>query len=562
LRLNSLAGCAVVFFALAIPASPATLIITNTNDSGPGSLRDTLEIANDGDTITFAVTGSIVLTSGELLVDKSIIITAPGASNLAVDGNATSRVFYVAPGRTVSITGLTVANGTVSGDPLNSKGGGIYNDQATLTLNSCTVTGNLAGYGGGIYSDSLYDTAVLEISNSVIYNNSANYTAGGIYNDGGAGSAWLTISDTALTSNSAPSGGGIFNISGDFSAYAVLTVNNSTFSGNSADSGGCIYNDSYLGSASLTLNESTFSDNSAYDAGGCIYNQMVFGVGMQTVNNSTLSGNSAKNGGAIYNDQGLYLTINNCTISGNSAQKSGGGVYNDGVQGAGWLTIDSSTLDANSATAGGAIFNDGQQRGGTLLQISNSTFSENTARYGDGLASSGYDARYVRVNISNSTFSDNSATDIGGGIYSTGRQGRDTVLVTLINTIFKSGPLGDNIFSNSATISSLGYNLANDDFGGFLIGPGDLPNTDPMLGPLQDNGGPTLTHALLPGSPAIDAGDPNFTPPPLYDQRGPGFDRVVNDRVDIGSFEVQEPALASRRRRNPISKLRLTLLMR
>ena len=72
-----------------------------------------------------------------------------------------------------------------------------------------------------------------------------------------------------------------------------------------------------------------------------------------------------------------------------------------------------------------------------------------------------------------------------------------------------------------------------------LIGPGDQVNTDPVLGPLQDNGGPTFTHALLPGSPAIDTGDPNFIPPPLYDQRGPGFDRVVNGRIDIGSFEVQ-----------------------
>ena len=75
----------------------------------------------------------------------------------------------------------------------------------------------------------------------------------------------------------------------------------------------------------------------------------------------------------------------------------------------------------------------------------------------------------------------------------------------------------------------------------YLTGPGDQINTDPMLGPLQDNGGPTFTHALLPGSPAIDAGDPNFTPPPFYDQRGPGFDRVVNGRIDIGSFEVQGP---------------------
>jgi hypothetical protein len=74
-----------------------------------------------------------------------------------------------------------------------------------------------------------------------------------------------------------------------------------------------------------------------------------------------------------------------------------------------------------------------------------------------------------------------------------------------------------------------------------LTGPGDQINTDPLLGPLQNNGGPTFTHALLPGSPAIDAGDPNFTPPPLNDQRGCSFDRVFNGRIDIGSFEVQPP---------------------
>ena len=92
---------------------------------------------------------------------------------------------------------------------------------------------------------------------------------------------------------------------------------------------------------------------------------------------------------------------------------------------------------------------------------------------------------------------------------------------------------------NTGTVTSLGYNVASDDGGGALTGPGDQINTDPMLGPLQDNGGPTFTHALLPGSPAIDAGDPSFTPPPSLDQRGCPFSRVFNSRIDIGSFEAQ-----------------------
>jgi hypothetical protein len=107
------------------------------------------------------------------------------------------------------------------------------------------------------------------------------------------------------------------------------------------------------------------------------------------------------------------------------------------------------------------------------------------------------------------------------------------------DTVLNAGTSGGTIFNNSGTITSLGYNLASDNGGGFLTGPSDQINTDPMLGPLQDNGGPTFTHELLSGSPAIDHGNPTFTPPPHYDQRGLGYRRVANGRIDIGSFEVQ-----------------------
>ena len=139
------------------------------------------------------------------------------------------------------------------------------------------------------------------------------------------------------------------------------------------------------------------------------------------------------------------------------------------------------------------------------------------------------------VNISNSTFSDNYIISFGngGGIY-------NRATLEIGNTIVNKTGQGENIFNSGGTITSAGYNLSNDDGGGYLNGPGDLINTDPLLGPLQDNGGPTQTYALLPGSPAIDAGDPSFAPPPWFDQRGPDFYRLRNDRIDIGSFEVQE----------------------
>jgi hypothetical protein len=166
------------------------------------------------------------------------------------------------------------------------------------------------------------------------------------------------------------------------------------------------------------------------------------------------------------------------------------------------------------------------------------------------------------VNIMNSTISGNSAGTSGGGIYNTSGlfMGNSTItgnsagsgggvyndggqsIVEVYNTILNAGASGENIFNDGGTVTSEGYNLSSDDGGGYLTGPGDQINTNPLLGPLQNNGGPTFTHALLPGSPAIEAGDPNFSLPPSTDQRGCPFDRVFNGRIDMGSFETQPPA--------------------
>src|SRR5262249_41121260 len=89
----------------------------------------------------------------------------------------------------------------------------------------------------------------------------------------------------------------------------------------------------------------------------------------------------------------------------------------------------------------------------------------------------------------------------------------------------------------SGSVSSQGHDLIGDASGCEGFDPTDLLDLDPLLGPLQDNGGPTLTMSLLPGSPAIDAGD--NTGAPVWDQRGHGFRRIVDGRIDIGAFEVQ-----------------------
>ena len=242
-----------------------------------------------------------------------------------------------------------------------------------------------------------------------------------------------------------------------------------------------------------------------------------------TVSNCSISGNF---GGGISNiSNGLCcatLTVTNSTVSDNSAD-FGGGILNATFDGGAILTVTNSTISDNSATGNGGGISNSSGGGGLAIAsvtISNSTLSGNTVVGDGGAISNSTSDQHATLVITNSTISGNSATGNGGGIYNVG-SGLPAEL-DLGSTILDAGTSGENIF-NSGTATSLSYNLCSDDGGGVLTGPGDQIDTDPMLGPLQDNGGPTFTHALLPGSPAIDAGDPSFTPPPLYDQRGPDF---------------------------------------
>ena len=425
----------------------ATITVTTINDNGSGSLRQALADAANFDTINFdsSLNGqTITLTSGELLADKHITISGPGADRLTVDANHASRVFNILPQRDVTISGLTIANGSA---PLPYRwGGGIYNDHGALTLNNCTISGNTAvqGSGGGIFIDGFGSSAMLTINNCTINGNSA-WPGGGIYNYRGT----VTITNSTLTGNSdtgSNAGGAILN-------QGTLTITGSTFSGNSSTSGGAIYNAGFNLATISTL----------------------------AIANSTFSGNSASRGGAIYNDFAATATMSNCTFSGNSAGGPDNVIYNG---------------------TGGAIFN------------------------------------AQALTMINCTVSGNSATIHGGGVYN-GINGSAVGLLKIGGTILNAGPSGENIYNDTsfynATVTSLGYNLSSDDGGGYLTATGDRSNTNPRLGPLQDNGGPTFTHLPAANSPAIDAGGPTL----WTDQRGPGFVRIFNDRPDIGALEVQ-----------------------
>src|SRR5262249_3908592 len=223
------------------------------------------------------------------------------------------------------------------------------------------------------------------------------------------------------------------------------------------------------------------------------------------------------------------LTVSDSTLSQNSARGGfdfpfGGGIFNAGA-----LAIRGSTLSGNGTSSdrvasGGGIFNEG------ILTVSNSTLSGNTAQGGLGDLGGGI-ANQGTLSLANSTIGGNEAT-FGGGIDNVGA-------VEMRNTIL-AGNGGE--FSECPDlcghVNSLGHNLIGTTYGGSGYNDTDLLNVDPLLGPLQDNGRPTHTTAPAPGSRAIDAGDNTDAPP--WDQRGPGFPRIVNGVIDIGAFEVQE----------------------
>jgi hypothetical protein len=210
-------------------------------------------------------------------------------------------------------------------------------------------------------------------------------------------------------------------------------------------------------------------------------------------------------------------------------EDSGGGIFN-----AGHLTLRRVTIRNNRATFGGGLYND---RGATVTII-NSTVSGNTA-LDPGICDGGFGGGIFNaggvVNLLNTTITDNDGQCQGGGIWMTSGS------VMLNNTIVarQSGPFPndcDEGFPETGEFISRGFNLDSDDTCG-LDQPSDLPGVDPMLGPLQDNGGRTDTHLPMLGSPAIDAGDTATAPP--RDQRG--VRRPQGPASDIGSVEVELP---------------------
>ncbi|WP_417909406.1 choice-of-anchor Q domain-containing protein [Candidatus Electronema sp. PJ] len=470
------------------------------------TLHDAITAAN-----TDTASGGCAAGSGEdsIILQQDVLLTAPLpqiSSAITIEGGGH----------------------TISGNNSNDVGSVLrVASTGMLTLNNTIVTGGSAlyddngimgGIGGGIHNYG----GTLTLTNSTLSRNWAYNGGGGIYSASGT----VILNSSVLIDNSSYSGGG----AGIHNASGTLTLTHSTVTSNSTESsGGGIYN----GSGIVTLTHCTVSDNSIdYSSGGGIANNS----GTVTLTNTTVSGNQTDYGGTGAGiGNGGTLTLTNSTVSGNSALSlngMGGGMYNSGT-----VTLTNSTVSDNKAYGGGGMYNSG------TVTLTNCTISSNEAR-GEGpggIANSG------TLTLTNSTVSGNSAVDYyGGGVYNGGGT------VTLRSSIISgnSGSPANEVYRYDGTITTDSYNLFGHNgetnaqaFFGFTPGATDSTATSDggtptalaaLLSPLANNGGPTQTHALVAGSPAIDldtACSTNLT----TDQRG--HVRPEGTGCDAGAFE-------------------------
>ena len=551
-----IASIFILIVSCQLPTTRAAATFTvnsllDTQDSAPGdgacadangacTLRAAIVEANNlsGDNIiTFSVTGTINLTGGLPILSANITINGPGSSLLTVrrDTGGDYRIFQTSGNSNFS--GLTITNGRT---PDGAPGGGIWHPSGELTLRDVVITGNATGNGGpmslsnpsqggnggdggGIYAAVSLTMTDCVISNNTTGNGGTGSVAGGSGGRGGGiyfAPGNLTLTNVVITGNrTGDTGGPNFGTSGDGGGILagdptlihptiavmkkVTVTNNSTGSGGDAGnsgSGGGIY----LNFATLDLMDSSVSNNHTGNA------------------NPAGSFHTAGSGGGIFNAGGLRVM--NSLISGNTTGSSGPGSFSSGggIADLGGSTLVNTTVSGNSTGSG-------DSRGGGIFATS-------------------------VTKLNNCTITKNvSPSGIGNGV--TGNQGFYSVANTIIAGNGASGN-GPDLNSGSfipPTYFSRGHNLIGNAQGvADFDEPGDQTGStatplDPRLGPLANNGGPTLTHALLSNSTALDAGDNSLTVDDFgnfltTDQRG--VQRIVDSpdagstaTVDIGAFE-------------------------
>ncbi|HBE67001.1 MAG TPA: hypothetical protein DDW52_02525, partial [Planctomycetaceae bacterium] len=458
------------------------------------SLREAIIAANETpglDTINFSGAGSILLENGALELSDSNRTTIEGNGLVTVDAADQSIVFVVNEDATATLSGLTISGGGFQAYPVDSltSGAGIFN-AGTLQVRNSVVTRNTANdNGGGIHNSIDGD---LTIVGSEISHNFATNVGGGVNNFG-----TVTIIDSTITSNSSGDGGGLS------SGVAALPPAPGSPPGPDTEIKG-----------DVTIIGSTVSNNSATENAGGIYNV----AGVVRIDSSTIADNVAYNpnrltfpnagGGVFTTDE---LIVSNSTIRGNQGDLGGG------------LTVG---FDGNAFV--------------TNTTISSNIWANQSVRL-SGAAGGVYVQGGGKLDLVNSTVFGNTGWTLRGGTGGLFNAGE----VTLNNTVV-AGSVGSfpgvevrDLTNNGVLLGS--NNLVQDGQG--TLGLTGTRTGNPFLGPLADNGGPTLTHQPILESPLLNAGNNALAvdsagQPLQTDQRGSGFVRQSGN-VDIGAVELQ-----------------------
>ncbi len=511
------------------------------------ALKQAVEAANNNnhdDLINLAPKCVYVL---ELPLSPTLTIAPDNQHSITIHGNGATisggnqmRIFHIQPGATITLEQLNIRDGRPSGE--ERLGGGIFNDQGTITIRISILADNLAKNGGAIFNDK----GTVTVEKSLFSHNEIEVNQ----NNANTESASVIKSDSLEDNLAANGGGAIFNKLG------TVNISNSTMADNQAANGAAIFN--YGGTLSNTF--TTFSGNFATYNGGSIYNS----GGFVFLTDTTLTNNSAGRSSGVVSNWHGQINIKGSILARNTSPVGGViGNFEDGT-----LTIADSNFYNNSAEFGGTIDNEGR------TEISNTTFSDNVAMFGsiiesnnkliisgstlsNNIMSNSYGGGSIgntgSARIINSTFSGNSAVN-GSAIYNQGRE-MDIIHSTFADNItnekygaavYNAGGGYEMTISYSILANTLyGKNCQDMTIGGYGIKQ-PAPNWisdgscdpafsgDPLLGPLKLYApGMTMTYALLNGSGAIDVVpcDPDIH----YDQRGVVRPQGIN--CDLGAYE-------------------------
>jgi len=496
--------------------STLNLTVTTLSDpSGPSgtvSLREAINTAN-ADTVdsqvnigfAAALTGKIDLTTALPVLNNNITINGPGATSLTVqrDPSAANFSIFTVNSGAINISGLTISGGTgstLSSGPGSSgiNGGGIITEQMSppgwVDGNSLTVSGDVFANNSASSGGAIYSSEPLTVINSTFTDNTGPSISE--YIDGAAIYDWntLTITGSTFSNNNAGVVGNVVLTAGN---SGLVTITTSIFSHNigiALESGGSI----------TSIANSVFTYNNI----GVI----TYPWGSTEITDSTFAYNSELGVWISGTTNGVpgISTIAGCTI----IDTSGDGIQNGGV-----LTVLNSTI---AYSTGYGIYNDNTG----VLVVTSSTIADNNIGIGmeQWMVSAFGDYDTSSITLNDSIVADSTFTSIFIGPKCD------------INDPGQAGPLTGSYNLIGIANPSLGLNSSN--LAGTVADP-----LNPLIGPLQNNGGPTETMALLPGSPAIGTGSVNLAVDAngvslQYDQRGPGYPRTTNGAIDIGAYEA------------------------